>query len=399
MPPPARSPATLAAAIEGAGFGLRRAVLYEAKPAERLADETMRGLADGAIDWVLFFSPRTAQTFVKLIEAAPVADRLRLAGGIARTEALCLSPAVADAVQKLAWRSVLSALRPDLPGMLQLVDATLAESAPAPAKAAVAALPVTPPVLPTPPQAPAAPAPPPQPPTPPPGGLGVAATVAVAAIVALVVAVAAVLSQGLWHAAPSSPGPADAALSQRLDAVDRNLAEAGSAIATLRRDLGERPAAPAAAPLPPEIVGLPERVGALQQQVEKLAAQPPATSAPAAAELPAAIATLPERVGALQQQVEKLATQPPSASPPAAAAQLPAAIAALPDRLASLEQKLQELAANPAGQAALDKLQQEGGEPAQRPRRRAVRARRPAGGRRQAAGARPGDRRPAPPGR
>src|SRR5882724_2482864 len=178
----------LAAAVEGAGFGLRRAVLYEAKPAEQLADETLRRLADGAIDWVLFFSPRTAQTFVKLIEAAPVAERLRLAGGIAKTEALCLSPAVADAVQTLAWRSVLSALRPDLPGMLQLVDATLAESAPSPAKAPAAALPVTPPVLPTPPQAPAAPATTTQPPMPPPGGLGVAATVAVAAIVALVVA-------------------------------------------------------------------------------------------------------------------------------------------------------------------------------------------------------------------
>ena len=355
----------LAAAVEGAGFGLRRAVIYEAKPAERLADETLRRLADGAIDWVLFFSPRTAQTFVKLIEATPVADRLRLAGGIARTEALCLSPAVADAVQKLAWRSVLSALRPDLPGMLQLVDATLAESAPAPVKAPSPALPVTPPVLPTPPQAAVAPTPPPQVPTQ--SGLGVAATGAVAAVVALVVALVVVLSQDLWRSSPSRPGPADAALSQRLDAVDRNLAETGSAIATLRRQLGERPAAPAAAPLPPEIVGLPERVGALQQQVEKLAAQPPATSPPAtpqpgpAAELPAAIAALPERVGALQQQVEKLAAQPPATSPPApAATELPAAFAALPERLAAIDQKLQELAANPAGQAALDKLQQEG---------------------------------------
>src|SRR5262249_38621922 len=105
----------LAAAGGAAGFGLRRAVLYEAKPAERLADETLRRLADGAIDWVLFFSPRTAQTFVKLIEAAPVADRLRLAGGIAPTQALCLSPAVAGALQRLSLRGVRSALRPHRP--------------------------------------------------------------------------------------------------------------------------------------------------------------------------------------------------------------------------------------------------------------------------------------------
>src|SRR5258706_1247817 len=173
--------------------------------------------------------------------------------------------------------------------MFKVVDAPWAEGAPSPAKPAAAALPVTPPVLPTPPRAPAAPATTPQPPMPPPGGLGVAATVAVAASVALVVALVVVLAQDLWHSPPSSSGASDAALRQRLDAVDRNLAEAGSAIATLRQQLGERPAA-ATAPLPPEIVGLPERVGALQQQVEKLAAQPPATpqSAPAAARLPAA---------------------------------------------------------------------------------------------------------------
>src|SRR5882724_2654745 len=197
----------LAAAVEGAGFGLRRAVIYEAKPAERLADETLRRLADGAIDWVLFFSPRTAATFVRLIDAAPPAERLRLAAGIARTEALCLSPAVADAVQKLAWRSVLSALRPDLPGMLQLVDATLAESAPAkaprmpsPAASTEPSVAAAAPAMPEAPRPATPPVTPPPPAPPPRGGLGVGATAIVAAIVALVVAVAVAMTQDLWRA-------------------------------------------------------------------------------------------------------------------------------------------------------------------------------------------------------
>ena len=291
----------LGGALEAAGFGLRRAVLYEAKPAEQLSEATLRRLEDGAIDWVLFFSPRTAATFVKLVETAPAAVRERLAAGVGRAEALCLSPAVADAAQKLSWRSVLSALRPDLPGMLQLVDATLTESAPAAAKApaspAAAALGAPEAPRPAIPPRPAPqPALPPQSAMPPArGGLGAGATALIAAVVALLVALAVVVSQDLWRAPPPGPAAADAALRQRLDAFDRSLAEAGSAIATLHQQMGVRPSAPPAA-LPTEIAALPERLAALQQQVDKLAAQPATTTAAA---LPPEVAALPDRLAGL----------------------------------------------------------------------------------------------------
>jgi len=331
----------LAGALEAAGFGLRRAVLYEAKPAEQLSEATLRRLADGAINWVLFFSPRTAATFVRLIETAPAAERERLAAGVGRAEALCLSPAVADAAQKLSWRSVLSALRPDLPGMLQLVDATLAENAPAATSAAspaAAAAPAAPeasrPASPPQPAPAPRPALPPQPAMPPTrSGIGAGATVLVAAVVALVVALAVVMSQDLWRAPPPAPAAADAALRQRLDAFDRSLAEAGSAIATLHQQMGVRPSAPPAA-LPTEIAALPERLAALQQQVDKLAAQPATTTAAA---LPPEVAALPDRVAGLEQKLQAMTAQQPQDAAASQADQ--AALAKLQEQLDKLQQE------------------------------------------------------------
>ena len=51
----------LAGALGAAGFEVRRAVLYEAVPAERLSAATAAQLRAGAIAAAIFFSPRTAR--------------------------------------------------------------------------------------------------------------------------------------------------------------------------------------------------------------------------------------------------------------------------------------------------------------------------------------------------
>src|SRR3990170_4070978 len=56
----------LSGLLAAAGFDLRRAAIYEAKPVTGLTAETRAALAGGAFDLVLFFSPRTAATFVRL---------------------------------------------------------------------------------------------------------------------------------------------------------------------------------------------------------------------------------------------------------------------------------------------------------------------------------------------
>src|SRR3546814_2179766 len=67
----------LAGHLRAAGFDLRRDVLYDARTAEALDERIAAALAAGEIDLALFFSPRTAATFVTLVQAAGLADACR----------------------------------------------------------------------------------------------------------------------------------------------------------------------------------------------------------------------------------------------------------------------------------------------------------------------------------
>jgi uroporphyrinogen-III synthase len=114
----------LAGALSAKGFTLRRAVLYESLPAERLSDGTAAALASGEIDLALFFSPRTAEHFVRLATAAG------LEGACRKVAAVALSPAVADRLRPLAWRAVHVADEPTLASLLAATDRAVAEGVP-----------------------------------------------------------------------------------------------------------------------------------------------------------------------------------------------------------------------------------------------------------------------------
>lgn len=60
----------LSGRLTSAGFEIIREKIYEAKAIEHLADSTRMALASGAIDGVVIFSPRTAETFVKRVAEA-----------------------------------------------------------------------------------------------------------------------------------------------------------------------------------------------------------------------------------------------------------------------------------------------------------------------------------------
>ena len=112
----------LKARLEGLGYQVRRAQLYEAKVATALSTETRANLTLGGIDAVLLFSPRTASTFAQLWRAAG-------SPSLTRIHALCLSAAVAREIGNLGWAGVEIADRPDLPSMLALVDAARSKGA------------------------------------------------------------------------------------------------------------------------------------------------------------------------------------------------------------------------------------------------------------------------------
>lgn len=106
----------LAARLRKSGFAVRRAVLYEATAAPALSPGLVSMLNAGAIDLALFFSPRTAKSFVSLARKAGVAPACE------SVTALCLSAAVAEAAKAIDWAEVGVAGCPDLAGMLALID-------------------------------------------------------------------------------------------------------------------------------------------------------------------------------------------------------------------------------------------------------------------------------------
>lgn len=86
--------------LSALGFTVRRAILYDAEASESLTPETLAALGEGTIDAVLFFSPRSARVFVKLAVDAGLEDAL------AGSDAICLSPAVAEAAAEASWRRI-----------------------------------------------------------------------------------------------------------------------------------------------------------------------------------------------------------------------------------------------------------------------------------------------------
>jgi len=111
----------LAAELAAAGFAVHRAVLYEAAPVPALSAAAVRALDAGLIDFALFFSPRTAAIFARLVREAGVADALR------RTAAVSISAAADAALGELPFRDRRIAPAPDQAALLTVLDRATAE--------------------------------------------------------------------------------------------------------------------------------------------------------------------------------------------------------------------------------------------------------------------------------
>ncbi len=114
----------LAGQLAAKGFTVHTLALYTAKAATSLSQNTRDTLARGALGAALFFSPRTARTFVSLVRTAGLEAYCR------STVAVCLSSAVAEAAGAVQWRRVATAKPPgDDPaggsGIGVMVDALL----------------------------------------------------------------------------------------------------------------------------------------------------------------------------------------------------------------------------------------------------------------------------------
>ena len=112
----------LAGTLGAAGFTVRPVALYRAEAASELAPEAASAIRDRRLDAALFFSPRTASSFVRLAAAAGLQQ------ACAGMTALALSPAVEAALRPLAWRRVVVAAEPTEAALLEALDRLASET-------------------------------------------------------------------------------------------------------------------------------------------------------------------------------------------------------------------------------------------------------------------------------
>jgi uroporphyrinogen-III synthase len=107
----------LAEGLAAAGFDYRRHVGYRAVLCRDLGSATRAALAERWLDAVLLFSPRSATHWASLVR------RDALAGTLDEVSALCLSPAIAEAVAGIGWRGIEVAARCDQAALLDRLAA------------------------------------------------------------------------------------------------------------------------------------------------------------------------------------------------------------------------------------------------------------------------------------
>jgi len=110
--------------LEAEGYSYKRAVLYKASKAEAFNSDTAKAFRNGELDGVVFFSPRTAETFVSL------ARKARLQKSCRKLTAYCLSQAVADRLAALNWKAIETAEKPEQDALLERVGAGMKTASP-----------------------------------------------------------------------------------------------------------------------------------------------------------------------------------------------------------------------------------------------------------------------------
>lgn len=99
-----------------AGFQVRQHKLYTAIKATRFSAATQALIRSSDITHMPFYSPRTAKTFVDIIQQEGLSVHL------SKITALCLSSAVSNVINSLIWHGVLTAAQPDQDSLFALID-------------------------------------------------------------------------------------------------------------------------------------------------------------------------------------------------------------------------------------------------------------------------------------
>lgn len=101
------------------GYQVDRETVYEAVATTEFPNDVLDALKGHHVDTVLFFSPRTAETFVKLVHS------YKLEKDLLGVSAVCLSPAVQSRISDLTWHRTHVASQPTQEYLLYVLDQSL----------------------------------------------------------------------------------------------------------------------------------------------------------------------------------------------------------------------------------------------------------------------------------
>lgn len=96
---------------------IEEAVLYYTEKKQDISAQSLALLAEGAFSHVLFFSARTAEGFIDIVQSQD-----GLFEGLKSSKALCLGASMVECLTVLPWADVQVASHPTRQGMLALLD-------------------------------------------------------------------------------------------------------------------------------------------------------------------------------------------------------------------------------------------------------------------------------------
>lgn len=98
------------------GFKVKKHEIYDAIASKNISIKTKTLLKDKKINYIPFYSSRSALIFIKLIK------KENLESELSTVCALCLSPAIKDIIGSLPWKEVMTAQNPTQYDLFKLID-------------------------------------------------------------------------------------------------------------------------------------------------------------------------------------------------------------------------------------------------------------------------------------
>ena len=109
----------IATPLKDAGFRIHRHPLYQSRAARALPQEAITALKKGEVCSILFYSAFTARCFMELVQQSDLESFLR------DVTAICLSPAVAEALPAAMWAARVSGATPTTSDMMDALHSIL----------------------------------------------------------------------------------------------------------------------------------------------------------------------------------------------------------------------------------------------------------------------------------